>query len=295
MTRHRSVASRAVAASTSDDRRIPTVVIARRVAPGKAAEFSAWIDRLDEAVRQHPGYLHAEFQPPDDRHPDEWVATFQFSSSVALEAWLDSPDRRALMEEGRDLIVGDPQPHVIGVNRPVGVRPVTAVISSRIKPGSEAAYRAVHEDIVTAMRATEGFLHSELFEAVPGVQRDNVVVFSFDTRNHLDAWLHSAVRSELIARLEPLVEGDRRLDVVGGYAGWFSVDDTTVVKRWKQAVAVILGLFPISVAITLVRNRVAPGLPLVPGILLGNIVGTLALTYLVMPRITRLLNSWLQR
>jgi uncharacterized protein len=276
-------------------RRTPTVIVARHVRPGREAEFAEWIERMRASVEQQPGFLHADFQAPDDLHPDEWVVTFQFSDGHSLNEWMESDERHELMAAAEPLIIGDPRQQILAVDRPVGTRPVTAVISSRVKPGCMDEYRNLHAEIAEVMGATEGFLRSELFETVDGLQTDTVVVFSFDSRVHLDAWLQSGTRQALISRLEPLIEGPRHLNVVGGFAGWFTSADARSVKRWKQTIAVLCGLFPTSLVIAIVRARVAPHLPLVPAVFAGNVVGSIAMSFLVMPRVTRVLSSWLGR
>jgi uncharacterized protein len=253
------------------------------------------MERMRTSVEQQPGFLHADFQAPDDLHPDEWVVTFQFSDGHSLSEWMESDERRTLMAAAESLIIGDPRQQILAVDRPVGTRPVTAVISSRVKPGFMDEYRAVHAEIGAVMRTTEGFLRSELFEAVDGLQTDTVVVFSFDSRVHLDAWLQSGTRQALIARFDPLIEGPRHLNVVGGFAGWFTTADAHTVKRWKQTVAVLCGLFPTALVIAIVRARVAPHLALLPAVFVGNVIGSIAMSYLVMPRVTRVLSSWLGR
>ncbi len=279
----------------SSGRRIPTVIVARHVRPGREAEFTEWMEHMRTTVERQPGFLHADFQPPDDLHPDEWVVTFQFSDGHSLNGWMESDERRELVAAGEPLTIGDPRQQILAVDRPVGTRPVTAVISSRVKPGGMDDYRRVHAEIGAVMRTTEGFLRSELFEAVDGLQTDTVVVFSFDSRAHLDAWLHSGTRQALIARFEPLIEGPRHLNVVGGFAGWFTNANAQTVKRWKQTLAVLCGLFPTSLIIAIVRARVAPHLPLLPAVFTGNVIGSIAMSYVVMPRVTRILSSWLGR
>jgi uncharacterized protein len=279
----------------SSGRRIPTVIVARHVRPGREAEFAEWMEHMQTSVERQPGFLHADFQSPDDLHPDEWVVTFQFSDGHSLNEWMESDERRVLMAAAESLIIGDPRQQILAVDRPVGTRPVTAVISSRVKPGLMDKYRAVHAEIGAVMRTTEGFLRSELFEAVDGLQTDTVVVFSFDSRVHLDAWLHSGTRQALIARFDPLIDGPRHLNVVGGFAGWFTTVDAHTVKRWKQTIAVLCGLFPTALVIAIVRARVAPHLPLLPAVFVGNVIGSIAMSYVVMPRVTRVLSSWLAR
>lgn len=250
---------------------------------------------MHDAVAAQPGYLHDDHQPPDDRHPDEWVVTYRFTDSDALEAWLASPDRQRLIEEGHDLVIGDPTAQVVAIPGGGQHRPVTAVISSRVKAGQEPAYRLAHDVIAAEMAGTPGFLRSEMFEPAPPVQPETIVVFSFDTREHLDAWLESDRRRAVIAPLEPLIEGERTLNIVGGFAGWFPPPDDRPVKRWKQAIAVLFGLLPVSLIVAVVRRAVAPDLPLVPGVLISNAIGVLVLTYVIMPHLTTWLAGWLRR
>jgi antibiotic biosynthesis monooxygenase (ABM) superfamily enzyme len=87
------------------------------------------------------------------------------------------------------------------------------------------------------------------------------------------------------------------VNVVGGFGGWFPArpDQPEGPKRWKQSVTVFIALFPTSLIITLVRVEVSPNMNVVLGVFIGNVLGILALTYLLMPRITRWLRSWLTR
>ncbi len=87
------------------------------------------------------------------------------------------------------------------------------------------------------------------------------------------------------------------MNVVGGFGGWFPArpGQPEGPKRWKQSIAVFIALFPTSLLITLVRVEVAPNMNVVLGVFIGNVLGILALTYVLMPRVTRWLGSWLTR
>ena len=49
--------------------------------------------------------------------------------------------------------------------------------------------------------------------------------------------------------MEQFTEGDRTVNVVGGFAGWFDSMGGAQVKKWKSAVAVLLALIPTSLAV----------------------------------------------
>lgn len=75
-----------------------TVVISRRVAPGRDLDFQRWLGRLRRAVEQAPGFAGAAFHPPQHEHPGEWLITYRFTDPTSLDQWLSSPVRTELIE-----------------------------------------------------------------------------------------------------------------------------------------------------------------------------------------------------
>ena len=272
---------------------MPTVIVARTPAPGREEEFEAWLRRLVAAARLEPGHVHSDIQPPNDVHPGEWVILYQFATAELLEAWLRSDTRAAIMAEGDHLVAGRHREQVVALAQ--GPEPVTAVASFRVKPGNEARYAEFHQRLIDRLSMFPGFLRSELFVPVEGVQDETVVVFAFDSREHLDAWLGSAERGQLLDEIEPYLDGERTINVVGGFAGWFGAPGMVDVKRWKQASLVLLAIFPTTLVITRLRMWVLPDVHWVLAVLIGNALGVVALTWLLMPRLTSWLSGWLRR
>jgi uncharacterized protein len=80
-----------------------TVTIARRVAPGREAEFEAFSSALTRAATTHPGFLGAGMLRPG--HVGEpWHVVFRFDSVDHLRAWELSPERAELLASGEDLV-----------------------------------------------------------------------------------------------------------------------------------------------------------------------------------------------
>lgn len=279
--------------SPSADRRTPTVVVARTVVPGRERDFQRWVERLVAAASEAPGYVGAEVQPPDDLHPDEWVIVYQFDDPDRLSAWLEAPERAALLAEGADLVAGPAREQVVALAPERA--PVTAVSSVRVRQGSEETYRELHREVVKRLQTFDGFLHSDLYEPIPGVQDDTVVVFAFDTREHLDRWLRSDERREILEQMDEHAEGARTVNVVGGFAGWFAPEGAPAGKRWKQAAVVLLALYPTVLALSALRDALLPGLPFAPSVLLVNVITVALLTWVLMPVLTRRLDGWLRR
>jgi antibiotic biosynthesis monooxygenase (ABM) superfamily enzyme len=274
----------------------PTVVVARNVLPGREDDFRAWDRRIRAAAAAHPGFLGSEVQEPNPSHPGEWVTVYSFATVEQLDAWLRSDGRKALISEVEDLIDGPGREQRLAGFR-TAPEPVTVVFSQRIAPQNAAAFADLHADAVKRLGAFDGFLGSDLLRPVEGVQDEHVIIASFASRADLDRWLESESRRAWLARTDQLVEGDRTVNVVGGFGGWFPArpDQPAGPKRWKQAIAVFIALFPTSLIITLVRVEAAPNMNVVLGVLVGNVLGILALTYVLMPRITHWLRNWLTR
>ncbi len=274
------------------DRSSPTVLVGRRVIPGKEADFAEWMTRMTHASQSAPGHVAVDVQRPDSTHPDEWMIVYRFADAASLEAWMSSGLRQALLEEGAGLIQGQPREQIFAAAASdPGVRMVTSYL---LKEGGVSVHRAVHEDVMEELGNYAGFREREILEAVPGVQSETVVILTFDDESSLRQWLDSDVRSQLLGRLDPHIEGTYTTNVLGGFAGWFTFDRSHEPPRWKQALVVLMALFPISLSITYVRSLLWPDAPMVPAVFVGNVVGIALLTWLVMPPLTSLLSGWLE-
>jgi antibiotic biosynthesis monooxygenase (ABM) superfamily enzyme len=274
----------------------PTVVVARRIRRGREEAFQAWDRGIREAASRHPGFVASEVQPPNLSHPGEWVTVYSFDTAARLESWLGSDQRAALMDEVEPLLDGEPSEQRIAGMRTTP-EPVTLVLSQRIEPRDRAEFIALHDNAVDRLRRFQGFLGSELLPPVEGVQEDMVIVASFASRPDLDRWLESDSRREWLGLIGQLVDGERTLTVVGGFGGWFPARPMRPEgpKRWKQAAAVFIALFPTVLVITLVRGAIAPNMNVVLAVFVGNVLGIVMLTYVLMPPLTRLLGGWLSR
>ena len=276
-----------------EDRSSPTVIISRMVDTEQSDEFGAWIARLVNAAYRYPGYVDSFVQRPTATAPNEWTVVYRFSDSASLDHWLHSPERSELLNEGQHLVVGEPKEQVVaGVPEDDEARIVS---SYRLRPGTEGEHLMIHKRMLDALADFPGFLERELLDAVDDIQPDTVVVLTFDSAAHLRAWLDSPERAGILADLDAITEGDLTTNVVGGFAGWFPAHQGMEPKKWKQALVVLLALFPTSLSATWVRIQLWPDLALAPSVLFANILGIIILTWLLMPPLTRILDGWLRR
>lgn len=273
-------------------REAPTVIVSRRFRPGAEAAGAEWIRRLSETAAEFPGFVDSTTQPPGEQHPDDWVIVYRFESSDRLRDWLESPRRRVLLDEGADLIDGAAREQIVALADERTT--VTAVASFRVRDGAEEDFLDRYRHLQSVLVGFDGFVRTELVEPLDGTQDDTVIVFSFADRDHLDRWLASSERAEILAGIDPLLDGERTINVVGGFAGWFAGADSTP-KRWKQAALVLLALYPTALVIGAVRELVAPDLAVPVATFIGNAVGVGVLSWWLMPWLTRSFDGWLRR
>ena len=170
--------------------------------------------------------------------------------------------------------------------------PVTAVASFRVVPGQESAFERDYDRLIDLIETFDGYLRAQLFPPVDGVQDETVIVFSFQSRDELDVWLDSDERREGLAKLDEHIDGDRQVNVVGGFGGWFSVGQEQP-KTWKQAFVVLLALYPTVLVLNEFFGWLIPDAPYLLALLIGNTTSVAILSWILMPRLTRLFDRWL--
>ncbi len=269
------------------------MIVARKPRAGHERDFERWLQEITDTAARMPGHLGSDLQPPGPKHPDEWVIVYQFDSQGLLDAWIESPVRAELLAEGADLTDGAARVQQLATSS--GDDPVTAVSSFRVRDGQRLAFEHDYEQIIESMAKFDGFLNAQLFPPVEDVQDETVIVFSFRSRPQLDAWFNSEERQRQLERLDEHIEGERQLNVVGGFGGWFTLG-LREVKTWKQAATVLLALYPTVLVLNEVLGWLLPdGFPYLLAVLIGNALGVAILSWLLMPRLTAALDGWLRR
>jgi uncharacterized protein len=269
----------------------PTLIVTCRSLPGRERSLKGWLRQLAASATTAPGCLDTQIEPPDPNHPRDWVVLHHFTDTRALASWLKSPERQRIMAGGAAHLDGPPHEHVTSLV--LDPPPITAVVSVPVTAEEMAAFKELHDLSVQHMAAMPGFLHAELLQPVPGVQDDTVILLTFDTRAHLDQWLRSEQRKQLVEQQSKHLLGPRTLNVVGGFAGWFTTAPNRDVVRWKSAVAVLIAILPVSQLYLVARLALFPGLNIVAATIVGNVFTVIALTWVLMPTITRRLRHWL--
>jgi antibiotic biosynthesis monooxygenase (ABM) superfamily enzyme len=174
--------------------------------------------------------------------------------------------------------------------------PVTTTVTRRVKPGHEPFYEQFLDGIIAAASQFPGYLGIEVFRPENASAGEYRTVYRFDTREHLQSWLDSAERATWLERAEPHVIGPMRMQVLTGLETWFTLPGrpgAAPPPRYKMAVLTWLTLFPLLTLVVVVFGPALESIPLVPRLAVTSAVTIPIMTWLVMPRVTRLLRGWL--
>jgi antibiotic biosynthesis monooxygenase (ABM) superfamily enzyme len=169
--------------------------------------------------------------------------------------------------------------------------PVTVTIARRVAPGREADFEAFSSALTRAATKQAGFLGAGMLR--PGhVGEPWHVVFRFDSPEHLHAWEFSPERAELLALGEDLVHSTD-MQRVTGLETWFALPSRTAPAppRWKMFAVSVVSIFVLQLTFNVALQPLA--LPVVLRVGLVAVAVTALMTWLVMPRVARLLQDWL--
>lgn len=191
--------------------------------------------------------------------------------------------------------------------------PITVSIRREVDPSRSAEAAAWVQTGINLANRYPGFLGSGW---VRDSEDSNVwhILYRFADDKRLRAWEESGERTWWRSVGEDFVRSERTKRR-SGIEGWFdepSADTTTLPRidgtttpmvmvrtppRWKQAIAIWLGFFPLNVGLSYALSLV-PGwdaLPIWVRVLAMTITLTPVMTYWALPWVTRALRRWLDR
>ncbi|MBM7506045.1 antibiotic biosynthesis monooxygenase [Agromyces aurantiacus] len=194
----------------------------------------------------------------------------------------------------------------------MGSEPITVSIRREVDPDRIAEATVWVQTGVNLANRYPGFLGSGWVRA--GEHSDVWhMLYRFANEETLEAWERSPERAWWLEMGRGFVRAERARRRTG-IEGWFDEPATGSVPavadgagpvegaalppappRWKQAVSIWLGFFPVNLAFALLVSLVPAweGVPLALRVLLTTLVLTPIMTYWVLPWVTRMLRNWL--
>jgi antibiotic biosynthesis monooxygenase (ABM) superfamily enzyme len=91
---------------------IVTLIVKHRIKAGQDAAYEAWLRRIVSVAGRWPGHLGVDVVRGKQGGLSLFTCVLRFCSTEALQRWLDSPERRELVEEAAPLLADGDQTEV---------------------------------------------------------------------------------------------------------------------------------------------------------------------------------------
>jgi len=171
---------------------------------------------------------------------------------------------------------------------------VSRVVHRRAKPGCDQAY----EDLVRAMlKASSGFPGYISAAVIPPENEGEEfqIIQRFATQGDLEHWRNSGESATWHERLHPVAEADPEYRLLTGLEVWFApklVPAGTAPVRWRMTVVSWLGIYPLVAFCLWYVSPLLQGLPYLLRTAVITVVVVVAMSYVVMPRLSRWMAWW---
>ncbi|MEU5532007.1 antibiotic biosynthesis monooxygenase [Streptomyces sp. NPDC020362] len=273
-----------------------TAIIGQQVRPGLEREYERWQEDLNTAAAYYPGFLGAETSPPTPLQ-DDWVVIYRFDSVAHLQAWINSATRQTFLDTGSKYFAGPATQQVVSSGTQALDPLVTVVVTHRVPPNQVDDFLDWQHRMSEEESKFEGFRGTELFRPIEGLQEEWTTLYRYDNAEHLDAWLTSSRRQQVLAEGEKFNEFRLRT-IDNSFGSWFAFEGNgrevpPPPSETRTAVAVWVGLYPTVVLLSLALSPLR--MPIWIGLLVGNLLSSFLMSFLTMPYyVNPLLRKWLR-
>ncbi|CAA9452234.1 MAG: hypothetical protein AVDCRST_MAG02-956 [uncultured Rubrobacteraceae bacterium] len=173
--------------------------------------------------------------------------------------------------------------------------PATGVASRRVEPGREGEFEDWISGILGEVREFPGYLGTEILRPSSAEDDEYRILYRFDHASNLERWEKSDERRRWLDRAEPLVR-EQTVRRLTGLETWFTLPSRAgepAPPRYKMAVVTWIAVFPLATVLFMLLQPLLGGAPTVLRTLAFTLVMVTTMTYVVMPRMTRLFSFWL--
>lgn len=173
--------------------------------------------------------------------------------------------------------------------------PVTTMFAREVKPGHEAEYESWLGGISKASSLFPGNQGTTILKP-SGDRREYIAITQFETAECLERWLCSAERDSWLSKLTDIALDHEEVKALTGMERWFTLPNRAVHQppaRYKTAILVFIGLYPLLLALNSVLAPFTEGLHMSVKILISLVISIPMMVWLVLPWLTQRLFGWL--
>lgn len=173
---------------------------------------------------------------------------------------------------------------------------VTVVVARRVRPGMEAAFEAWLDGIGKAAAEFPGLVGRQIIRPRDHEHPEYVSVFRFDTYENLRRWTESPERKAWLERSNALAFGENKDTILTGLERWFTLEhhpELPPPPKWKMALVTFAVVYPLAAGMSVALTPVLGALPFALRLFVVMGAEIPLITWIIMPRVTRLLSRWL--
>ena len=173
--------------------------------------------------------------------------------------------------------------------------PVIFEVRLRVSADHDVAFDKLIEDMNAAAsrvgRASS--IGVTTVEGQSGVAA-RLISVTFSNNADLASWLASTEHATFVTRVEPMLVDRYQTTVRTGMESWVPSPGVRPPQRWKSAIVTFVGLFPLLIVLRLVSDALRfEALGPVAALALSVAISCVAMTWIVMPVLTKVLRGWL--
>jgi hypothetical protein len=176
------------------------------------------------------------------------------------------------------------------------MEPVTVVVRRQVRPGCEGDYEAWLERLIASSRSLPGYLGTEVLRPSSPHSREYTSIFRFDSSENLRAFEESDLRRHALQEVGAFVEADATWERLSGLELWFTPPPGLVVpqpSRFRMALLLIVVVYTLVFSIGTLVGWVLESASGPLRLLVTIVLEVFTLTYVIMPRLTRVLARWI--
>jgi antibiotic biosynthesis monooxygenase (ABM) superfamily enzyme len=173
--------------------------------------------------------------------------------------------------------------------------PVTTIFTRVVRPGHEARYENWLSGISRASSDFAGNRGTTTLRPADG-REEYVTITQLDTQHNLDDWLESVERENWLTKLGKIDICREEVTSLAGMERWFTLQGRStdnMPPRYKTALLILLGLYPLILVLDFVLGPFLVGLPGPIQLLFSLMVSVPMMVWVVLPLLTQLFSGWL--
>ncbi len=264
-----------------------------RIQQNLKSDFVTWQTDLHKEMASFPGFVSLEILSPSQQEAF-WKFVLRFYDANALIKWKNSEKWAQLRARLEHLAIDHDIIEELSAesNTQNGV---TEVFITQVPANKSEIYREWTAKIHQIEVQFEGFKGVYVQSPSQEAGGNWITLLQFDTPEHLDRWLSSPQRKQLLEESTPLIGNLESHRVISPYANWFSgiSKNHQLPAAWKQTMVILLVLFPIVMLQFKFLLKLTSGWDIALGTFFCNAMSVTLISWPLMPIAIRLLRWWL--